>query len=250
MLIVHQDAPNAPYAPYDIADAPVVGLLTLEDVLEELIQADIHDETDVAHDSPVAGCRRKKQRARLNHLVALYEARYGCVPGSLTDAESAAVAAFLAARVPSLFGQLAQHDGIMQGLLRACELVVVPHDSPMPPVDTIDRCSSGATVPGSRAPTLHAAASLPCMPDGRSASLRTEGGPRAEGPLRPGSGGLLEEHEGPWGQAQGWLYQQGQPSVACTVILQVRNFFPVEGHLWAPLSFAGQGAGSRQSGGV
>lgn len=109
MLIVHRDAPDpAAYAPYyAIADAPVVGLLTLEDVLEELIQADIHDETDIAHDSPVpATGRRRSRRARLNHLVALYESRYGCVPGCLTEAESAAVAAFLAARVPSLFAQL------------------------------------------------------------------------------------------------------------------------------------------------
>ncbi|BDA50022.1 Metal transporter CNNM4 [Coccomyxa sp. Obi] len=126
MLLVRR-APDMPGAP----DGEVVGLITLEDVMEELIQAEIVDETDIYEDVNRRVLRRGGTRADVATFLTMFEHKLHA--SALSSAEVAAVAAFLQLNVEE-FAPLMRYDLPLKGLISHAE-IIERHAPEATPVD-------------------------------------------------------------------------------------------------------------------
>ncbi|EIE23075.1 DUF21-domain-containing protein, partial [Coccomyxa subellipsoidea C-169] len=115
MLLVRR-APDMPGGP----DGDVIGLITLEDVMEELIQAEIVDETDIYEDVNRRVLRRGGTRADVATYLTMFEHKLHA--STLSPAEVAAVAAFLQLNVDE-FAPLMRYDLPLKGLISHAEIV-------------------------------------------------------------------------------------------------------------------------------
>lgn len=118
LLIAHRrHNDNGHLGQEDITASPVTGLITLEDVIEEMIKGEIYDETDK---EAISLRRQRGHREDVDTFLHLFDHKNREM--KLTKEEVAAAAAFLARNVPE-FEILSGSEVVLKGLLRTAEVL-------------------------------------------------------------------------------------------------------------------------------
>lgn len=108
-------------APGEEDEGKVVGIITLEDVIEELIRREIVDESDIYEDVEARVPRRIARKNDIDAFLKMFERKESQGRG-LAPEEVKAVCAFLALNVEE-FGFLGRHDVQMRTLIQTGELI-------------------------------------------------------------------------------------------------------------------------------
>ncbi|CAL5222079.1 g4385 [Coccomyxa viridis] len=194
MLLVRRE-PDMPGGP----DGDVTGLITLEDVMEELIGAEILDESDIYEDVNRRLIRRDRERADIASYLAMFDHKLHST--ALSNAEMAAVASFLVLNVEEFAPLLAPHDLPLKGLISSAE--IVEHDI-QPEQSRADQTISAS-------------------PSGSSTFLSAGSWSAAHGPVHLPERRNSNDLRGPAEDSQVvglTLYERGVPSDLFTLILQ------------------------------
>lgn len=108
-------------APGEEDEGRVVGIITLEDVIEELIRREIVDESDIYEDVEARVPRRIARKNDIDAFLQMFERKESQDKG-LAPEEVKAVCAFLALNVDE-FGLLGRHEVQMRTLIQTGELI-------------------------------------------------------------------------------------------------------------------------------
>ncbi|KAK9814494.1 hypothetical protein WJX72_006765 [[Myrmecia] bisecta] len=121
LLIAHRGSFDENASQSEIAAGEVTGLITLEDVIEQLIQAEIVDETDIFEDVDKQVPRRGGTRVDIARYLCLFDHKLKQAH-ALAQGEMQAIAAFLSHNVDE-FAQLAGLEPALKGLISHGEVL-------------------------------------------------------------------------------------------------------------------------------